>query len=321
MLTALQAPSWLPYRIRSAFDSARIERAVRRIKFTRPITTAEPDHALAEVFMLICRRDASIAIVALKSLLRFFPGQLAVTISDDGSLTSQQREQLFHHFPNARWLTRYEETAVIDRLDRDYPRVGALYRSPYHPICKLVYPILIPRVDRVIVLDPDTAFFQRPETIACWMGSEARDAYYLHDHQDEQVQVPSQVREAFVSLAQHLEQTGPPWRLDRLLFNSGLLVYRPSQMNLAYANEYLHWRDHAPTEWKSGKAAIWFGDWTPEQTCYLAMYAKLLPPAIPLGDDYHLGGGSGHVFNHFLRHYLIQPNTLYMLQRLIATLD
>ncbi|NJL30253.1 MAG: hypothetical protein HC898_00720 [Phycisphaerales bacterium] len=50
------------------------------------------------------------------------------------------------------------------------------------------------------------------------------------------------------------------------------------------------------------------------------MFALSELPAQPWGADYHLGGAGGHVFNHFLRHYLIQPETCQRLKELVAEL-
>jgi len=86
------------------------------------------------------------------------------------------------------------------------------------------------------------------------------------------------------------------------------------------AQRYLNWLARAPEHYRSGTAAIWFGNWTPEQTCYHVMFALARAPVRPLGSDYHLGGEVGHLFNHFLRHYLVQDNTLRRLRELVTAL-
>ena len=96
-------------------------------------------------------------------------------------------------------------------------------------------------------------------------------------------------------------------------------MYRVSQLDLQVAEAYLEWRESAPASLRQGKAGIWFGDWTPEQTCYLALFAVMNPPSVAFGQDYHLGGGEGFTFNHFLRHYLVKPETLKSLGQLIKT--
>ncbi|QEL15557.1 hypothetical protein [Limnoglobus roseus] len=316
-----QAPLWLPYRWRAAVDNYRIDRATAGIDATAPTPAADPTVAVAEVHVLLCRRDVRIGAVALKSLLRFAPGRLAVTLTDDGSLTPQHRAWIDAQLPHARWLPRrVEEPAFRAALGR-YPRLAALYEQNYHPLCKLLHAAMLARHQRVIVLDPDTAFFRPPELLLRWLAGDDAAPYYLHDHQDEAVAVPEEARRAFADLAARLGTDRRPWRIDRYFFNSGLLLYRPDQIDLAAAEGYLQWRETCPLEYRQGKLGIWFGDWTPEQTGYLAAFATAVTAARPLGTDYHLGGETGFAFNHFLRHYLIQAATLREIRSLVRELS
>lgn len=314
------APAWLPHRFRSAWDNRRIDLAVAGLRHTPPTPAADPKTAAAEVHLLVCKRDLRIAALALKSLLRFAPGELAVAITYDGTLSASDQDWLAGHVSNARWLERRVDAPEVSAALANRPKLAGLYASNYHPICKLLHPLALGRTERAIVLDPDTAFFRRPERLLRWAtGADDRD-YYLHDHQDETTQVPAAVRIATAELAAHALPTGRRWGVERYFFNSGLLLYHRSRMDLDVAERYFGWRERLPAELKTGKPGIWFGDWTPEQTGYLAMFAAADPPPAPLDDDYHLGGGSGFAFNHFLRHYLIQSGTQKRLRGLVREL-
>lgn len=314
------APAWLPHRFRATWDNRRIDRSVAGLKRTPPTPAADPRTAMAEVHLLVCKRDLRIAALALKSLLRFGDGKLAVAITDDGSLSVKDRDWLAGHVPNARWLARRLPTPEITAALANRPKLAGLYAGTYHPICKLLHPLALGRTERVIVLDPDTAFFRRPDKLLNWAAGADDHDYYLHDHQDESTQVPAAVRQAFVEMATAVTPPGRRWALDRYFFNSGLLVYHRSRMDLDVAERYFAWRERLPPELKADKPGIWFGDWTPEQTGYLVTFATSDPPAAPFGDDYHLGGGVGHTFNHFLRHYLIRSDTQGRLRRLVREL-
>jgi hypothetical protein len=315
-----QAPAWLPYRLRQWIDQSRIERAASDLDRTAPTPAAPPDDADAELHMLLCRRDLRIGGVALKSLLRFTSLKLAVTLTDDGSLSAADRAWIDRHVPGGRWLGWPCPDPALAAAMKDRPQLHQLYHSPYAPVCKLMHSIALARVGRVIVLDPDTAFFREPTRFVQWVQQDERVALYLHDHQDETTQVPAGVNEAFDRLQRELTPPDRSWSLQHRFFNSGLLVFRPDELDLDHAERYLAWWRQQDESLKQGKAAIWFGHWTPEQTCFHILFAWAAGGSEPLGDAYHLGGKGGHTFNHFLRHYLVKGTTHRMLRELIATM-
>jgi hypothetical protein len=322
-----QAPAWLPYRLRDRIDQARIHRALRGVERTRPYPAADPADADAEISMLLCKRDLRLGAVALKSLLRFDEMKLAVTLLNDGTLGDSGRRWLDRHVPGARWHTwkQTDDPQLAAALVR-YPNLAALYRSDYEPSAKLMHPLVLGRCQRVIQLDSDAAFFRRPDRLIAFCRGDDASPLYLHDHQDESQAVPALAHEAFEDLARAVAPPGRSWRLRHRFFNAGLLVFRRSQMDLSLAERYLEWLKTAPPKHTTGKLAIWFGPWKAgsppgrEQTAYHVMYALADPPAEPLGDDYWLGDAPGHVFNHFLRHYVVRDTTLNMLRRLIGEL-
>jgi len=315
-----QAPAWFPYRIRNWIDQKRIERAVDALDQTAPLPAAAPHDADLEVHMLVCKRDLRIGGVAIKSLLRFDELRCAVTFTNDGTLSDADVAWLTGHVPNAHWLDwPAKNVASLDAALQDSPNLAALYGSRYAPVCKLMHATAAARCPRVIVLDPDTAFFQPPRTIIDWACEDDRRPLYLHDHQDEAAQVPDTAREAFAMLEQHFHDHGE-WSVQHRFFNSGLLIFRPDVLRLDVAERYLVWWKQLDAKYKGNKNAIWFGNWTPEQSCFHVMFALAAHPAQPLGDDYWLGGEPGHVFNHFLRHYLVRSDTHRMLRCLIDQL-
>lgn len=313
----ISAPKFLPYRVRRAVDQVRINSALRGLERTAPCQAAA--RADVELHMLLCRRDLRMGVLAAKSLLRFTEQTLALALTDDGTLRAADRAWVDRHIPGARWLTWPASDPELKPGLAAYPHLAALYGRPYPPVCKLVHPMLLARAKRVVVLDPDTAFFNRPHRLLSWVR-EGGGPCYLHDHQDEAVAVPQSVKQTFADLERAMALPGRSWCLPHRLFNSGLLAYERRDLSLATGEKYLAWWQGLPATQREGKAAIWFGPWTPEQTCYHVMFALAARPALPLGHDYHLGGEGGHVFNHFLRHYLVQSQTLRRLQTLTLEL-
>ncbi len=312
--------TWLPYRLRNHLDQRRILRALRKLDQTPATPAVAPQRADAELHVLLCKRDLHIGVLAIKSLLRFTPPDWAVCLSDDGSLTHADHAWVDKHIPGNRRLHWPDAGGQVDQSLHDKPLLKALYHSRYAPVCKLLHPMLLARCQRVVVLDPDTAFFARPQRLLDFATGRTPGPWYLHDHQNESQTVPTEVNQALDQLAQTIAPSGRTWHLPHRLFNSGLLAYQPAKLDLTLAEKYLHWHQSLPASLRTGRAGIWFGDWTPEQTCYHVMFALSQTPAQPLGNDYHLGGASGHVFNHFLRHYLVMPATCARLQQLVDEL-
>jgi hypothetical protein len=268
--------------------------------------------------MLVCRRDVKIAVLALKSLLRYPDMRLSVVLTDDGSLTEQDRAWIDHHVIGCRWLIRGSTDPVLVGALERRTRLATLYKNGYHPICKLLHPVLLSETDRVIVLDPDTAFFENPRQLADWCQGADEQALFLHDNQDETRTVPEEVRDGFNELRQRLAVSSNHWFMPYYFFNSGLLAYRPTQVDLDIAESYLQWREEAPSHYFEGKPGLWFGAWTPEQTAYQLIFAKMNPPSVPLGPRYAIGRRSGCVFNHFLWLQLVYPSSLKMLRNIIV---
>jgi len=283
------------------------------------VVAANNPSAKVELHMLVCRRDKRLAVSAIKSFYRFTESDIGVVLTDDGSLSDSDREWISSHIHNAEWLPRY---VCDDRIDEmyEFPRLLSLYKSGYHPLCKFLHPLLCAKSPRVIVLDPDTAFFKRPNELLAWIANEKAPALFLHDNQDESRQVPPETCSAFESLRQAVASDGAPWNMPYYFFNSGLLAYRRSDMAISKGEQYLNWLVSSPREFKTGKSALWFGDWTPEQTIYQVLFAMLKQPARPLGTEYRIGAAPGCIFNHFLWLYLAQPETLRRLSKLVEDL-
>lgn len=314
-----QAPNWVPYRLRARWDQWRIDRAVSGLANTRPIPARDPEAADAELFLQVCRRDLRITPVAVKALLRFGP-RLAVTFMDDGSLAEADREWVNAHVPNARWLDRQIDHPAVNAALAPRPLLDHLYRRTTYITSKLLYPILTARCPRVVVLDTDTAFFRKPDLLLNWItGTDPTPAYYLHDTQHPVTDVPPEVLAAFDDLGRAVTPPGKRWLRPHTFFNSGLLAFRPADIDLDVAEAYLTWRQSVANELKTGRAAIWFGDWTPEQTSYLCAFAVMDPPPKEFPADYVIGGAAGQTFNHFLRHHLVKSDPLKRLTQLVAS--
>jgi hypothetical protein len=314
---SFRLPRWVPYRLRDTWDSIRIDYHVNRIQQTAPVPVVSNHAAQAELFMQLCRRDLWMGVVACKSLLRHCPGLLHLTLIDDGSLSEDHRRSVASHLPGLRWLRAGDAIDPRSPVISGRPHLAALPATGFVLAPKLIYPSVYARSNKVIILDPDTVFLARPESLLQWIAGGA-EALYLHDHQrDERGDAPGLFRSQLLKL-QPLLAPGRRWRLDHYYFNSGLLAFQPSALDFDIAERFLAWLESADPELKTGACRVWFGSWTPEQTCYMLMFAYLDPPAVPFGREYRIGDAEGGTFCHFLRDGLVKNSSLRILERFVA---
>jgi hypothetical protein len=316
----IQAPEWLPYRWRERWDQSRVLRALKGLDKTAPMPAAKPHEAPAEAHILFGRRDLELGLLAIKSLLHFTRVPLAVTCTDDSSLDARDRDWISKHIPGVRWLPRIVPEVRDSPVLKSFPRLSALYNGDFHMISKLLHPVMHARCERIIQIDADTAFFSPSPFLEDW-ARRGTGAWFMADIVEKEPGVPAEVRSAFDDLSRHLTAAnGRTWTLERFYFNAGFLLYRPIDLDLTHAEGFLEWRTTAPASLQSGPAGIWFGDWTREQTAYLAMFALAQPAGKALGHDFSLGFAPDCAFNHFMRHFVVQPNTLTRLRALVGSL-
>ena len=316
-------PGWFPYRLRRGWDNRRIEGLLSGVRETAPMPVAPPDKPAetdVEVHILLCRRDLTLGLTALKSLLRFADGRFALAVTDDGSLGGDGRAELSRHFPGVRFLDRVE-SAVTAELAA-FPKLAELYRGPFPFVRKLCHPILAARCGRVVQIDADVACLRRPDRLLDWAagtGAEGDSNLFLKDQRDEAADVPAEVRARFAELAGRLG-TDPAETPPSYFFNAGLLAFRPAGFDLSAGEKYLDWRTGLPADFRGGSGDIWFGDWTQEQTIYALLYVAAPRPAEALGPEYAIGRDPNAAFCHYVGPHLRKPKTLGDLAALTADL-
>ena len=316
LLDRIEKSRWLPYRLRAILEQNRIVSNLRCILNTKPVAVVNGPFSIVELHMLLCKRDFLAGLVALKSFLKAVSGPISVSITSDGTLTHNQRALTDQHLPGVRWLEWPLNDGQVREALKKRPELGELYRSNYPPVAKLLHPLLLAKSNRVIVLDPDTVAWRRLDLLNEWILGGMDHDFHLEDLPSRRRDVPREVAEGFRSFHQGLRSEFGPWKIDNLFFNSGLLAFHIEHMNLDVAEHYLRWHKQCSLQFRSTMSDIWFGPWTPEQTCFLVMFATSFKP-MPFGSQYVLGYEPSVAFNHFLRSGLVRPDTLKHLGQFI----
>jgi len=151
-----------------------------------PPMPCEPN-ASVELHMLTCIHDLDMAVASLKSLLRFRP-QLAVVIHGDSTLTKEHAVFLETQIPGCRvilldqanrWFADHQGLADMRSRIPDRFTLGAGYeRQRAAWALKVLDFHALSQTDRIIVLDSDTLFINRPVELFDWIESGHQQAFY-----------------------------------------------------------------------------------------------------------------------------------------------
>lgn len=114
-------------------------------------------------------------LTAIKSFLRFFDGrQVAVVVHDDGSLTKRDKELLAQHVTGMRLIEKRQADEQIASYLHGFPLCRE-YRDKFVNIIQLFDFFLLSGSRKIILMDSDTLFFQKPFKIIDWIESTLRE--------------------------------------------------------------------------------------------------------------------------------------------------
>lgn len=125
--------------------------------------------------------DYPLAILAVKSLFLLSQKKLSVMIVDDGTLRKKDISNIKKHLIKARVV---KDKLIEKRVKKKFGEKSEIFKNinlPY--IRKKVVPWLFSNKEKVLFLDSDILFFQRPREVIEWMEDKF-DSFYIQDFQD-----------------------------------------------------------------------------------------------------------------------------------------
>ncbi len=134
---------------------------------TRPAASNEP----VEVHLVCYRNDYLCAIWALKSFYTQAEVDWPLAIHLQGPMAARASARLRRHFPNARIIPQNQADAVVNPwlAERGLHRLlSARAQNPY--MLKLTDYHVLSGAARLITLDSDVLFFQKPEELLAFRG-------------------------------------------------------------------------------------------------------------------------------------------------------
>jgi len=144
---------------------------------TAPVSSDAPGRTPVEVHLLCHRADHLCAIWALKTLYRMSGLRWPAVIHVQGVCTPGMLRRFRAHVPDARVIMQEEADAhVLPALAGRYPRLlDARQQSAF--MMKLIDPMLLTSVGRIVILDSDVLFFRDPGELRAHVERAPADAW------------------------------------------------------------------------------------------------------------------------------------------------
>ena len=204
-------PNWRDIdHVDAGWSAGRVVRAVNRriarhvvtpiwrTRFRRSVLRSAPmavgSAGDVSIHMLVDREHVPDAIASLKSFYRFAPEPYPVTIHDDGSFGAREHQLLGSHLPGVRIVRRAlaDEVVIAELARRGLERCRALRQSGHVLALKLFDIPLYAGDAKLLLLDSDVLFFERPEELlaalarpaSAWedrYNEDAGDGFYTFD--------------------------------------------------------------------------------------------------------------------------------------------
>lgn len=139
------------------------------------------------IHMVTCHKHVDMAIWCLKSLAYYAKESPYLTIHDDGTLTTRDKELLCSHLYRCTVIDKSEADETMNEALRAYPLCRQMRaRSDFYCALKLFDPLVYTPADVIVLVDSDILFFKHPSEllnsarcgIPCF-NSDYQDAYAL----------------------------------------------------------------------------------------------------------------------------------------------
>jgi hypothetical protein len=154
------------------------EKAIEAVTNTPALLVQEPFKA--EIHMLINKKHVNMALLSLKSFLRFYPN-VRVVIHGDGSLDDEAEAFLRKHIKNIDVLRLTDAEALL-KDKTDLFSIRKSYLNIKITLLKLLDIHVLSDSDKVVILDSDVLFLKRPDEIISWIEDEKNYNLYARPY-------------------------------------------------------------------------------------------------------------------------------------------
>ncbi len=185
----------------------------------KPIS--DPD---LSIHILFGHRDVCIAFWALASFYSISEHIGKLTLHDDGSLTSRDKELLQKSFPHARIVSKADLEETARQVLMKYPEVLNFFRTPFWQARKLLDTYLSVQGSHALIIDSDTLWFRNPSILMNAFVRKEQAAFMMSNAG---------------TLCKMPFKDGSMLEDSRALLNSGIVFYDIASFSLERLEEYL----------------------------------------------------------------------------------
>mgnify|MGYP001561184148 FL=1 len=135
-----------------------------------------PEYKLVEnveIHMLCQKKDSDMLAWSLMSFINTSGVCPKVVVHDDGSFDQNATDKLEHKFPELKVLSLKKANELINNMTGLSPKLLEHREHGHKLIYKLVDIFLLSRSEKIMVLDSDILFFNRPEEILKFINEDA----------------------------------------------------------------------------------------------------------------------------------------------------
>ena len=240
-----------------------------------------PIESRVEIHLLTSSKDWQFAAWMLASFFHHTQRRWPVVLHEDGTCGDEIFAALARPFPEARIIRRRAADAVMETKLAGHPACLAYRRQ--HPLAMKLFDVpALARTPRVLLLDSDVLFFQRPREILDWVDGGETSTWFNSDFQH--------------SCNITAEQAREKWGLDLWrLVNSGLVLLDPAILDVHFCERCLAEGTIRHSGW----------EWCIEQTLFALCASRagrggLLPATYEV--SYAREAGAGVVARHYVGH-------------------
>ena len=119
-------------------------------------------------------------LLAVKSLLRFHNDVAVVAHDGDGDLTEEDISVLKNHIPGMKIISRADADAKMGKILNGLNN-SQRYRSQVVNSLELLDNTQLTESEKIITMNSDVLFFEKPTELIDWISGENRDILYVHE--------------------------------------------------------------------------------------------------------------------------------------------
>lgn len=140
------------------------------------------DNSRCEVHSTVCERDFNKYLLAIKSFIITSKLNLKIVVHDDGTLTWCQKTLLSRHIKNVHIIdyksSRTKIKAHLEKIDRRLLKIYFNDNYPIHFNLQTFDTILFSNADKIIQMDCDIVFLNKPNEVIAWVKSPEEENVY-----------------------------------------------------------------------------------------------------------------------------------------------